>query len=241
MFRTRHGFTLIELLVVIAIIAILAAILFPVFARARAKANQTNCLNNVKQISLSILMYIQDNDQQWVGYSWLQTANNCGNLTCAPGFGSGMPYLLLPYTKSWQIFNCPSNMKSTQPMITSHLGSMSDYVANDGVGGQGTEVMDQILYPAECSTIYDMTIAPAGSGQQGWCDPSCAFINRSGYNNRCPAVPADCPHNNGMNIGYLDGHAAWMGLPAALTMANMVGGYGTAVTTPQRHFWYGID
>ena len=59
----RKGFTLIELLVVIAIIAILAAILFPVFAKARAKAQQTACLNNVKEIALAVQMYLGDNDQ----------------------------------------------------------------------------------------------------------------------------------------------------------------------------------
>ena len=59
----RRGFTLIELLVVIAIIAILAAILFPVFARAREKARQTACLNNVKQLSLAVMQYTQDYDE----------------------------------------------------------------------------------------------------------------------------------------------------------------------------------
>ncbi|HEY3418665.1 MAG TPA: prepilin-type N-terminal cleavage/methylation domain-containing protein, partial [Armatimonadota bacterium] len=61
--RKRTGFTLIELLVVIAIIAILAAILFPVFAKAREKARQTTCLNNAKQIGVSILMWVQDHDE----------------------------------------------------------------------------------------------------------------------------------------------------------------------------------
>jgi prepilin-type N-terminal cleavage/methylation domain-containing protein len=59
----RKGFTLIELLVVIAIIAILAAILFPVFARAREKARQTSCVSNLKQVALASLMYTQDYDE----------------------------------------------------------------------------------------------------------------------------------------------------------------------------------
>jgi prepilin-type N-terminal cleavage/methylation domain-containing protein len=63
--RTAKGFTLIELLVVIAIIAILAAILFPVFARAREKARQSSCLSNVKQITLGTQMYVQDYDEKF--------------------------------------------------------------------------------------------------------------------------------------------------------------------------------
>lgn len=69
----RKGFTLIELLVVIAIIAILAAILFPVFAQAREKARQTSCLSNTKQIATSILMYAQDYDETLLGYRFQQT------------------------------------------------------------------------------------------------------------------------------------------------------------------------
>jgi prepilin-type N-terminal cleavage/methylation domain-containing protein len=65
MMTRQQGFTLIELLVVIAIIAILAAILFPVFARAREKARQTSCLNNVKQLTLAIMMYAQDYDETY--------------------------------------------------------------------------------------------------------------------------------------------------------------------------------
>src|SRR5258707_14483040 len=74
--KNHVGFTLIELLVVIAIIAILAAILFPVFAQARAKARQTSCLSNTRQISTAVLMYSQDYDETLPGYRFSQTGSN---------------------------------------------------------------------------------------------------------------------------------------------------------------------
>ena len=89
----RRGFTLIELLVVIAIIAILAAILFPVFARAREKARQTSCLSNVKQITLSALMYAQDYDE---------------TLPFGHSYGFWWYQVLQPYANNEQIFYCPS-------------------------------------------------------------------------------------------------------------------------------------
>src|SRR5215471_14245464 len=71
LYRKQIGFTLIELLVVIAIIAILAAILFPVFAQAREKARQTSCLSNTKQLGTAIIMYIQDYDESHpMGWGW---------------------------------------------------------------------------------------------------------------------------------------------------------------------------
>jgi prepilin-type N-terminal cleavage/methylation domain-containing protein/prepilin-type processing-associated H-X9-DG protein len=103
--NTRHrrkGFTLIELLVVIAIIAILAAILFPVFAQAREKARATSCLSNVKQITLAFNMYTQDYDEVMV----ITMAQN----TQATGFENNWwSKLLEPHIKNWQIFRCPSS------------------------------------------------------------------------------------------------------------------------------------
>ncbi len=96
--RGAVGFTLIELLVVIAIIAILAAILFPVFARAREKARQTSCLSNLKQIGTAMLMYVQDYDERY-GQSLSGTA--IGTVTCY--------HQLMPYMKNDQILQCPSN------------------------------------------------------------------------------------------------------------------------------------
>jgi len=111
--RVSSGFTLIELLVVIAIIAILAAILFPVFAQAREKARTTSCLSNFKQGTLAWMMYIEDYDENMVP---MWTGGHQGTPGAYAGGGDGgdmlWPYLLNPYIKSWQIFHCPS---STDP------------------------------------------------------------------------------------------------------------------------------
>jgi prepilin-type N-terminal cleavage/methylation domain-containing protein len=103
----RRGFTLIELLVVIAIIAILAAILFPVFARAREKARQTSCLSNVKQIGLALSMYVQDYDESFPH----RAAPSGGTVTYPNGSTSGTMYwymAIYPYINNVQIFSCPS-------------------------------------------------------------------------------------------------------------------------------------
>src|ERR1035437_10614589 len=97
---SRRGFTLIELLVVIAIIAILASILFPVFARAREKARQASCSSNEKQIGLAILMYVTDNDET---YPFVDA-----------GVGTSTWRMsVLPYIRNRQLFQCPSYRPAT--------------------------------------------------------------------------------------------------------------------------------
>ena len=124
--QSKKGFTLIELLVVIAIIAILAAILFPVFAQAREKARQTSCLSNTKQLSLGLLMYVQDYDETWPrnddcvnnGATPVAgapaTAYGC---TGNPGYGDRVNhykwwYWTYPYVKNVDINFCPSRKGS---------------------------------------------------------------------------------------------------------------------------------
>src|SRR5690242_4152509 len=98
--RKPNGFTLIELLVVIAIIAILAAILFPVFAQAREQARKITCVSNLKQLTLGWLMYAQDYDETWV-------TSGKGYTAGASGDSGDAHYLVQPYVKNLNIFFCP--------------------------------------------------------------------------------------------------------------------------------------
>ena len=118
--RHKRAFTLIELLVVIAIIAILAAILFPVFARARENARRSSCQSNLKQIGLGILQYSQDYDEQMV-------LVYTGDTTCSPSWGE----LVQPYLKSKQVFDCPSNATATVVACSTATARVfTDYQAN---------------------------------------------------------------------------------------------------------------
>lgn len=121
--RPRTGFTLIELLVVIAIIAILAAILFPVFAQARAAARKITCISNIKQLTNSWLMYAQDYDEKWV-----TTAKCYANDTTRDDTGTDCAdanYLVQPYVKNFSIFFCPErNMKSPEFVSSTNPSGM---------------------------------------------------------------------------------------------------------------------
>jgi prepilin-type N-terminal cleavage/methylation domain-containing protein len=109
--RRKSGFTLIELLVVIAIIAILAAILFPVFAQAREQARMSTCLSNFKQIGLGVMMYVQD---------WDETYPN-NRLFTFPGGGECNSKMVtwktstMPYVKNLGVYKCPSNSHNAEP------------------------------------------------------------------------------------------------------------------------------
>ncbi len=135
---TRWGFTLIELLVVIAIIAILAAILFPVFAQAKEAAKKTSCLANTKEIALGLFLYVNDYDDTLPNTSWEQEGAGGYPGTINPQNPNGTyqvhwTYLIQPYIKNWNIFVCPSD---PNPVTTDSPcpNGLSDVGKLDGSG-----------------------------------------------------------------------------------------------------------
>ena len=196
----RRGFTLIELLVVIAIIAILAAILFPVFAKAREKARQTSCLSNVKQIALGNLMYVQDNDERF------QPPTNCG--TGIPALqvcfvrsehnGTGfMP--LNPYIKNQQLWECPSC--DDDPTFSYGWNR-----SLDGWGAGGRLAVCKL--PAQTVMYADHRTNVSARWCGGWLASNEGCCGGQGND---PAYPhwMNPTHNDGSNIGLVDGHAKW--------------------------------
>ena len=194
---TRRGFTLIELLVVIAIIAILAAILFPVFARAREKARQTSCLSNLKQLGLGGLMYAQDYDETMM----MHVAATNSSPTWVY-----WPQALMPYLKNDQMLICPSH---GSPTSLASLGGTqrTSYGYNWSWLGSGNasppwgRAMAEIAFPA--GTIM------FGEAMRSYVvHPS----STSGAPNYF-YMPSD-RHNEGSNAVMVDGHAKWYRLEA---------------------------
>ena len=121
--QRKHGFTLIELLVVIAIIAILAAILFPVFQKVRENARRTSCSSNEKQLALGVLQYVQDSDE---GFP-VQPEPNSGN---SYGYQMSWVYTVQPYIKSYDVFKCPDDSHR----VNGGDGPLNSYVGNSVIG-----------------------------------------------------------------------------------------------------------
>jgi prepilin-type N-terminal cleavage/methylation domain-containing protein/prepilin-type processing-associated H-X9-DG protein len=196
-----NGFTLIELLVVIAIIAILAAILFPVFARAREKARQTTCLSNEKQLAMGMIMYSQDYDETfpWAPnkYGGPGSGGAYGGWVFYPGAYQGNPpqgYFdvtqgsLYPYVKNSQVYICPND----------RTGSGCSYEINGNMVG----VCDSMVSDSS------VTILLVPEGRSYDLNDHTQDTANDGYF----AVGTDAPsynHNGGVNLAYVDGHAKW--------------------------------
>lgn len=195
----RRGFTLIELLVVIAIIAILAAILFPVFARAREKARQTSCLANVKELMLAHLMYAQDYDERWCPTRLRYGVGDNRAVWC---------YGVMPYIKNMQLFLCPSDSDPDRWYVVSSWYDMpTSYGHNCYLAGTyGGRMLAEIQYPAERILLLDYEKACIKANNNCGCGGgTCAVPTANSWFNRNDVKR----HNDGVNCGLADGHAKW--------------------------------
>ena len=214
------AFTLIELLVVIAIIAILAAILFPVFAQAREKARQTSCLSNLKQLGTATMMYIQDADETMVCYV---------NQTTVSGTAGSYYWTnaLDPYVKLRQLWYCPSALgQGTVSANSSTYGVNLNHVATSIDGVPAPKALADFTRPSELLFAVDTLDAPTVRAK----DSACPSFQASFLRTYCPLISTDpaykhgaaaCPtlvttagvdarHVGGANIAFVDGHAKWM-------------------------------
>lgn len=197
--KRRKGFTLIELLVVIAIIAILAAILFPVFARAREKARATSCLNNVKELTLAIMMYVQDYDETYpAAYNY------------APVDPVTWEDPAQSYVKNWQVFVCPSYGGAHSYGVNSAVCLLSETSrVKLGQVKRPAEVflmMDSCAYYCSRTVCYLYAYIPStacGQTDSGTAPKNIAASATALYDWTVGR------HNHGVNAGYCDGHAKW--------------------------------
>jgi prepilin-type N-terminal cleavage/methylation domain-containing protein/prepilin-type processing-associated H-X9-DG protein len=187
--RTQRAFTLIELLVVIAIIAILAAILFPVFARARENARRTSCLSNIKNLGLAVMQYTQDYDERMprintYGPQALETGKNSGY--CPSSCLHLWQHSVYPYVKSAQAYLCPSTDRDWDGSYTGRM----PFGYNEGMSGIA---LAAIQIPAETIVLGDSV-------------PSANSYILNPYPSTSHAMP-DARHLETFNMVYADGHA----------------------------------
>ena len=226
MCRSRRAFTLIELLVVIAIIAILAAILFPVFAKAREKARQNSCLSNTKQLGTGLVQYAQDYDETYPTHFWGE--GNAGQANSSTWWGG-----IFPYVKNVQVYSCPSRSSNAftttgngwtfavwanfnTAFLKGNVCASNHYGYNELMGNQGAGMkLANLRSPADSLILGDCT-APWGGGY--WSSTDRSQLVR--YMFARGGAPCGCPptltnnedwalHNGGSNLIFVDGHAKW--------------------------------
>jgi prepilin-type N-terminal cleavage/methylation domain-containing protein/prepilin-type processing-associated H-X9-DG protein len=161
--RLKSGFTLIELLVVIAIIAILAAILFPVFAQAREKARAITCVSNLKQIGLATMQYVQDNDET-MPYPGADTGDAGGGEQGVPLGWAGIIY---PYTKSTAVFLCPDDAQS-QDVVSYASNAFLGLVDEGGQGTPGGKSLAAFVAPSTTVMFCEVVNSYLASNALSW-------------------------------------------------------------------------
>ena len=225
--KRRMGFTLIELLVVIAIIAILAAILFPVFAKVREKARQISCASNMRQLGLATLMYVQDYDETYPCGEW-QASGAGGNI------GEGWAGQIWPYVKATGALKCPddSTVPPTGEVAISYAYNVHLDEADDKSAGPwynpGVQKLASVSSPSNVVCFFEVTGSyETGSGGIptfpdfhspvgfGWpSNPPNGASNYATGNMSAPFSPSTISitpyHTNGSNWVACDGHVKWI-------------------------------
>lgn len=226
-----RGFTLIELLVVIAIIAVLAAILFPVFARARENARRASCLSNAQQMGLAMMQYVQDYDETYPEYFYLLPNGTPSSylpdgLIWAGAAGTARiywPQLLFPYHRDFQMFWCPSSSIATASTTGPVAPINGQYGANDNVLKASAPLKMAAVNSAASTYLFmdagtiaiDQTYATTSAGDVFYIPG----MGDAGGN--CSSIPStynggknlqDCQsgrHFGGVSVAFADGHVKW--------------------------------
>lgn len=224
--RRRSAFTLIELLVVIAVMAVLAAMLFPVFASAREKARQTSCMSNTRQFALATAMYVQD----WEAHMFF-SFNRFGN----PGYR--WMQMVHPYMKAASLFHCPSSNRKPPMNIEQQVyGYNWQYLGNSRLlpFGRGLVPDSAVEVPAQTIAFADSAgsrsrIGTSTEGRAGYAiDPPRPKPDPDVYGYHDPDDPAMVAgrHHGGANLAFCDGHAKWLGLGAIYRDNSLWNGTG---------------
>ena len=205
--RTSRAFTLIELLVVIAIIAILAAILFPVFAQAREKARQSVCLSNMKQVGLGLSMYTQDYDERLPPQRGVEVVD-FGEPNAAPSYLG----CIMPYVKSRAIFVCPSGLPATA--VPDYKWALCTELSCATMHGNAVVMarsLSEVPNPADIVYLDENRFR----FKVAWLRPQLVDPKKNRYQfwhwNQGPEKQEQYSntHNNGGNLVFIDGHAKY--------------------------------
>ncbi|HEY3397014.1 MAG TPA: prepilin-type N-terminal cleavage/methylation domain-containing protein [Armatimonadota bacterium] len=234
----KRGFTLIELLVVIAIIAILAAILFPVFARARAKAQQASCLSNMKQFGIAFAMYSSDYDNKMIGGNWNGATPPFATATppCTNSAYSFWYQVIVPYVKNKQVFVCAGDSNPLWPSLhgaflpcnpdtpfVSYMfsGCNRGTVGAVSFGGYpntgptaGKDLSDNQIDLVNTIYITD-DVGGHPNNSVCWSPATCGLQGLAGSGGYTPFLSDR--HNSGFNALWMDGHASWKSFDSAAT------------------------
>jgi len=213
----RRGFTLIELLVVIAIIAILAAILFPVFAQARDAARKTACLSNMRQMGNALTMYLQDYDETFhKGFGINSPAVNGFGLDTSIDGWTNWPWFYGPYVKNVGIFDCPTSPDGTESLTVDNWGNDGNYGYNYSglTRDQGTppRALAEVEAPADVFVFFDAGDTQVRAGDNNWS----GLLEELDLNLNCDdnqitsgrySKESALRHAGRVNVVFADGHA----------------------------------